>query len=410
MVLTPARLVRLCSCSVLALLSVPAGAQELDRATPLLEAPKEYQARPIQIGPVSAFVGGDVRLEYDSNIYALPSDKIDDMRATLAPRVNLALESDRFELAAEGSAVIRRYFDNKTENSEAGKAELAGVYRFSETDSINAAIEWQRLVEQRGEPESQTDPATSPRRYDRLRGELAYNHIGSRITIGLKGTALRNNALARIDEERDFDQYSGQARIGYRVSGIMSAFGEGFIVVRDFDLPFDTSGIDRDSRTYGARVGLAFEPGGLLSGEAAVGVFRFKPDDPAQDSRTGLSVSAALVYAPTPRLAITLDGFRGDVATVRTGARSRTDTRLRLGVQSEVRHNLRLQGSLLYRRSNFVGTGQHERTLAGIVELEYLLSRHIALALMARIADRSSTRPADEFDRAIFGAEIRFQF
>ncbi|SCW72442.1 hypothetical protein SAMN02927924_02344 [Sphingobium faniae] len=410
MVLTPARLVQLCSCSALAILSFPARAQELDRATPLLEAPREYQAKPIQLGPVSAFIGGDARLEYDSNIYALPADKVDDVRAIISPRVDLKLESDRFQLTAEGRAVIRRYFDNKTENSEAGKAELAGVYRFSETDSINAAIEWQRLVEERGEPESQTDPATSPRRYDQLRGEMGYTHVGSRITLGLKGTALRNNALARMDEERDFDQYSGQARIGYRVSGIMSAFGEGFIVVRNFDLPFDSSGIDRDSKTYGGRVGLSFEPGGLISGEAAVGVFRFKPDDPVLDSRTGLSVSAALVYTPTPRLAITLDGFRGDVATVRAGAQSRTDTRFRLGVQNEIYHNLRIQGSVLYRRSNFVGNSQHERTIAGIVELEYLLNRNIALALSARIADRKSTRPTDDFDRNIFGAEIRFQF
>ena len=410
MVLTAFRLAPLCSTIFVAGLSVPAAAQQLDRATPLIEAPAEYNATPIQLGRLAAYVGADARLEYDSNIYALSSNKIDDERVTVSPWVNLLYKDDRFDLSGQARAVVRRYFSNKTENAEAATTRLDGTYRFSDADSFTANVGWTRLVEQRGEPESLTAPGTPPRRYDQMLGELGFSHQGARIILALKGSAMRNNALAAVDAERDYTQYVGSGRVGYRVSGIVDIFGEVFISARDFRLPVDSSGVDRDSKTYGARGGIAFEPGGLIRGEAAIGVFRFKPDDASQASRTGLSISAGLIYTPTPRLAITLDGFRGDVATVQQGAQSRTDTRFQLGFQNEIYHNLRWQGALIYRRTDFVGSAQHERLIAGQLELEYLFNRHLGVAVTGRLANRASTRPLGDFDRSIVGVELRLQY
>ena len=410
MVLTAFRLAPLCSSILLLGLATPAAAQQLDRATPLIEAPAEYNATPLQLGRVAAYFGGDVRLEYDSNIYALPSNRIDDERVIVSPWVNLQYKDDRFDLSGQARAVVRRYFSNKTENSEAALTRLDGTYRFSDSDSLTASAGWTRLVEQRGEPESLTAPGTPPRRYDQLNGELGFAHEGARIILGLKGSVMRNDALAAIDAERDYTQYAGSGRIGYRVSGIVDAFGEVFFTSRDFRLPVDSSGVDRDSRTYGVRGGIAFEPGGLIRGEAAIGVFRFKPDDPTQKSRTGLSISAGLIYTPTPRLVFTLDGFRGDVATVRQGAQSRTDTRFQLGFQNEIYHNLRWQGAVIYRQTDFVGIQQHERMIAGQLELEYLFNHNMAVAITGRLANRNSTRPLDDFDRSILGVELRLQY
>jgi len=412
MVLISARFVSLFSYGAVATAALisPAAAQELDRATPLLEAPSEYDPVPLQLGRVSAYLGADARLEYDSNIYALPSNEIDDMRFTASPWVNLQMKDDTLDLGLQARAIVRRYFDNETENSESGSVRFNGVFKISASDSISGQAGWLRLVEERGEPEGLTTTNIGPRKYDQLRGELGYTHEGARITIGLKGGVLRNNALRAIDAERDYYQYSGSGRVGYQVSGIVSTFGEVFISARQFRLPVDASGIDRDSKTYGARGGVSFEPGGLISGEAGIGVFRFEPDAATQESRTGLSVSAALTYTPTPRLVITLDGFRGDVATVRSGAQSRTDTRLRLGFQNEIYHNLRWQGAVIYRRSSFIGSAQHERTIAGLLEVEYLMSRNLAFAITGRLANRNSTLAFDDFDRSILGAEIRFQY
>src|SRR3546814_11949641 len=86
-------------------------------------------------------------------------------------------------------------------------------------------------------------------------------------------------------------------------------------------------------------------------------------------------------YAIRPRTAITLDAFRGDVATVRTGALARTDTRIGIGVQQEVRHNLLFNAGLSWRQTESRGTSdQTQRIWGGNVEAEYLLNRHLSIA------------------------------
>src|SRR3546814_2282336 len=88
-------------------------------------------------------------------------------------------------------------------------------------------------------------------------------------------------------------------------------------------------------------------------------------------------------YAIRPRTAITLDAFRGDVATVRTGALARTDTRIGIGVQQEVRHNLLFNAGLSWRQTDYRGTSdQTQRIWGGNVEAEYLLNSHLSIAAM----------------------------
>lgn len=388
----------------------PAAAQDLGRATPLLDVPKEYAATPIHIGPASLTAAMDVRAEYDSNIYALPSNEIDDVRFNFLPRLNLTMDSGTFSLGARAAAQIRRYAEHDTENSESGVVGLEGGWRMSTADTLSFKASAARTVEERGEPESRRNPASPPRKSNFFEGSLGYKHQGPRIGLSLTGTALRNNALSASDEERDYKQYSAVARAGVRASGTVMGFVEGFYTKRDFDLPTDFSGVDRDSHTVGGRAGIAIDPGGMISGEAAVGIFRFNPDDPLLSSRSGLSVTASLVYQPTQRLAFTLDGFRGDVATVRTGAQSRTDTRFRFGVQQEIYHNLHANAAVIYRQTKFVGSGASERTLGATAELEYLMNRHVAIALQGGYGDRNSNDPLDESERANIGVELRLQY
>ena len=147
-----------------------------------------------------------------------------------------------------------------------------------------------------------------------------------------------------------------------------------------------------------------------MRGEAAIGLFRFNPDDSSLESRTGVSGSVSLIYQPRERLAFTLDAFSGDVATVRNGAQARTDSRLRFGIQQEIYHNLRWQAGLTYLRTNYIGNPDSEKSFGGIAEVEYLVSRRVAVALQGRHSTRKSTDPLDEYRRNSIGLELRLQY
>ena len=188
---------------------------------------------------------------------------------------------------------------------------------------------------------------------------------------------------------------------------LLNGFVEGFVTRRDFQPRISEGDVDRDSKTYGARAGVAIDPGGVLKGAAAVGLYRFDPDDKRIDARTGMSAQIGLIFKPLARTAFTLDGFIGNVATYRAGVQSREDRRVTLGMQQELRHNFRWQAGLVYRQSRYFGSGITESTYGAIFEAEYLVNRRLIVAGNLRYADRESTAPLTEFKRLRAGLELR---
>lgn len=388
-----------------------AAAQELERATPVLDLPPgEYPQTPIMLGNAELYAAADVRVEHDDNIYAVPTNTAGDVKVILVPRLNLQLTRDAFQISAHAQAQARRYLKYESENSTGGSVGTVLTWRPTGVDRVTAAVDWARLVEDRGEPEARTTATLGPRLLNMLRGELSYGRQGTRFGFQLRSSATRLEHASELDARRDHDIYTALGRLSYRTGGLSSAFGEVFVNQRDFRISSDLADLDRDATTYGARLGLAIDPGGTLRGDVAVGLYHLRPADDRLDGRTGLSAQAAVIYQPTRRLAFTFDAFNGDVATVRSGAQSRVDTRLRLGVQQEAYHNLRWQAGLVYRRSNFIGSGIRERTIGTVGEVEYLVNRRLAIAAVSRFSGRNSNIPEEEFERFRTGLEVRLQY
>lgn len=408
MVLTRGRSLALLTC-----LAAPcaAQAQQIDTTAPVLDLPQPgMDAQGLPAGPFQLYPSAEVRVGYDSNIYAEPDDPVDDGTVTFTPRLEARLKQDAASLSLTGEASLRRYFNRSSENSNAGYVDLRGSYAPSESDRITSRTGWRRAIEDRGDPEARDTRSTGPRQINILDTELGWNHDGRRTHFSVRGSAARFDYRAPIDSDRDLNNYAVRASFGYDVAANLSAVITGFYTRRDYWRPVDFSGVNRDADTYGARAGVRLADTGLLRGEATVGVFRFSPDDPTLRSRTGVSAEASLTYLPSRRIAFTLDAFNGDVATVRNGAQSRTDTRIRFGIQAEARKDLRFQASAYYRHSDFVGTDISERTIGVTGEAEYRINRYLSLAVTANYADRQSDDPTQPFERTRVGIELRSRF
>src|SRR3546814_4141930 len=91
-----------------------------------------------------------------------------------------------------------------------------------------------------------------------------------------------------------------------------------------------------------------------------------------------------------------------------TGALARTDTRIGIGVQQEVRHNLLFNAGLSWRQTDYRGTSdQTQRIWGGNVEAEYLLNRHLSIAAMGWYKHRNSDAPDEDYERFRAGLELR---
>ncbi|MEM8696121.1 MAG: outer membrane beta-barrel protein [Pseudomonadota bacterium] len=383
--------------------------QAIDETAPVLDQVEDFAPIGVRSGGFILYPSIALGLEYTSNLFAAPAGEVEDVRATIAPGLIAEREGDALRIRGTASAAINRYVDRTSENSVAALLQLDAAYRFSETDRLRYEGHWRRRVEDRGDPEARTLLGLGPRLIDIVSGEFEYERTGTRLGFGLLAGASRFDHRSAIDAERDYDEIRLSGRLSYRLGGRTNIFVRPFYTQRDFRLATDDSGVNRDAITYGARAGVEFDAEGRLRGSLGIGAFRFDPEDGALDERTGLSVQGSLIYQPVERTAFLFDAFRGDVATFRAGVTSRVDTRISFGIQQEVRHNLRFQSSLFYRRTNFIDGGDEE-TVGGLAELEYRLNRAMAVAFTGQYSDRGSSNPDDRFDRFRGGVELRLRY
>ncbi|WP_084465839.1 outer membrane beta-barrel protein [Sphingobium quisquiliarum] len=390
--------------------AVAAHAQDLRSGKTFLDVPEAvFVPTPLRLGSATATIGIDGKLEYDSNIYAQPSGEKDDFKLLVSPYVEVVKPGSRLQLSARAAGSVRRYFKYERENAEAGEVALGAVWTPSAADKLTANASWSHVIEDRGEPEGRTVTSIGPRKLNVLDGDLSYSRQGARLGFMVRGSASRFRYTSDFDEDRDIDNYALLGRVLVRAAPLLNGFVEGFVSKRDYRIT-PPGFPNRDSTTYGGRVGVSIDPGGTVRGEAAVGLYHFNPKDPLIEARTRLSAQASLTYSPQPRTAITLDGFIGNVATYRTGAQSREDMRFRLGVQQEIRHNLRGEAGLVYRRSKFFGAGDVQKIYGVTGDLEYSLNRRVAIGADVRYSKRTSSDPFDEFERVRAGLTLRLHY
>lgn len=399
------------SASAVAFLHVPLAAQSLpDTAPAIPRDDPEYEIDPTRIGPFDVTVGVGANTYYDSNLYARPDNEVDDIVFELSPFATAALDNGKTRLEFGTQSVVRRHLDQTSEDAES--ARFFGDFSWTpeEGETLSLGAQFERAIEDRGDPESRNLLAPGPRELDIWSGEVRYRRDRGKILVDLRGEVADYNALSALDDDRDFAAYAGSATVGVNLGGSIFATVTGFASRREFAIDTTPLGLERDSTTYGGRVGIDISPGGLIDGSLSAGVFRFEPDEPTFDARTGFSLAGNLVYRPQRRTALVLSASNGDVTTFRTGATGRTDFSTRLTWQQEIRHNLFSSLGGGYRRTKYRGTGLEEDTLIGRAEVEYVASRHMSFVAQASYGERGSDIPTDEFERIRAGVGLRLRF
>lgn len=370
----------------------------------------EYEPAPIDIGPVRLSIDGNVRIEYDDNVFALPDNPTSDGIAVASLEAGLQHRAGAFTAKLDASVTARRFFEETSQDSEAMRVRAGLAWEPHQEETFEVSGTLQRAVEDRGDPEARLELDRGPRLIDIASVVAGYHRARGKLLFDLTGEVTELDAVDRLDDDRDFTVYGGTAKLGVRTGGRMYATATAFVSVRDFRLATDFGGINRDATIYGARAGIEFIPGGFFEGSISAGVFRNEPSDPQLTARTGFSLNGLLTYRPTRRMALVLNAFNGDVATFRGGTSGRTDTVLRLVWQHEIRHNLLSSVSAGYRKSDFIESGIEEQTFIASGGLEYLMTRNLSLVGNITYGTRESDLARDEFERLRANIGIRFRF
>ena len=367
----------------------------------------EYSSRSLTAGPVKLIPRMEFNLDFDSNVYANPNDEKSDAIFRFNPQLQASYARQDLQLNTFASVGVTRFASISKENSVTGTVQGNLSWQPQSGTQIRANLGFSRLSEDRGTVESSNSPATSPRITNLLSATLGYHRERGRILFDLSGGAQKFDATSPSDDARDFSAYNIIAKTGIRLAGTMFVTVTGFATYRDFRLPTEGTLSDRDSFTYGARAGFDLTSNAFLQGHLGVGLFRYDARSAIFADHTGLSIDASLTYRPRRRTAIVLDAVRGDVATFRLGATSRTDTQFGLAIQQAARHNLFGSLGISWRETRYQNDTKIFRILSGQGQVEYLFSRHAAAVATVTYTKRNSNDPQGRFERFRVGLAVR---
>lgn len=388
-----------------------AAAQSEAGPTPLKLDREGYEYDGIRAGNTLLNIETDVHIDFDNNIFRTSADEVEDLRIHINPSVTAFQQFGTGSIEVQTHAEVIRHLDTVRENSTTFGSEVNLGLTPAKGQNFNARVAFNRNIERRGDPETTAGPTDRPRRINVIAGELFYRRaIGDFRIEGQLGTE-RVNQLAAEDDERDLQTYRAGITLAYRLDSSLDVFVEGFVNRRDFRLATDFSGVDRDTNTYGAVVGVRREIGDKLTGRFGVGVFRTDPEDPVIPQFTGIRLESQLTWFPRTRTAVTFRAERGDVATVRSGATTRIDTITRLRVDQEIRHNILGHAQVSYTERSFRGESRGVlRNVGGQVGLSYLFDRRMSFYTRAQYANRAADLDIDTFKTFELRVGVRRRF
>ncbi len=365
-----------------------------------------YELGRWKIGNTILYPSLSVFTAYDSNLFSTSSGAQSVARTEIAPRLDAAFDGGQSKFRAQAYANARYNSRYTSEDRAAFGVNASLEQSLDSRDRLDTELRFDRGVQRRADPEVNR-LLLRPALFNSLSASLGFTRKNQRLTISMHGTVQNISYLDPGEAERDLTSYQIPLRVAYAISPRSAVFVEAYVNRRDARLAFDRSGVDRDVTTLGALAGISFDLGERLRGEIGVGGFNASPDGPLP-AFSGIAFNGQLRWSPMTRTAVTLNAFRGDIATVQSGATGRIDTRVNLRVDQEIRHNLLGWLSVGYRGTTYRGNlGRKLDTVIVGGELEYLASRTVSVFANALYEHRSASRPLDRFDQTVVGIGIR---
>ncbi len=387
--------------SLLCLGTTPLHGQAEERDTSIASLARPgYEPRTLTAGGFVLVPSIETDATYNDNIFATPDQRRGDTIFDIQPRLTGELKRSTFDLKTDVHADLIRYVNTPRENVNTFGTKFDATKTMGASQALNAVLTYDRTYERRSDPEADFDRSLPPALINLATGDFSYSYKGGRAGVIARVTVNWLDYLPAADDDRDLMTYRGSVRGLLNITPRVAIYIEPFVNRRDARLRVDRSGIDRDTTTSGGLAGLSFDITDRLQGNIGAGVFHADPDDHRLKGFTGVAASGRVTWHPRVRTAVVVDVFRGDVATIRTGAIGRVDTRAGISIDQEARHNLILHGGFGIDNIHYRGSiDRDQRYVSGTAEARYLMNRYFTVVLNTIYTHRGADQEVDRFHR-----------
>ncbi|MGP0089520.1 MAG: outer membrane beta-barrel protein [Xanthobacteraceae bacterium] len=244
-----------------------------------------------------------------------------------------------------------------------------------------------------------------------------YDHTFNRLDISLKGTvdrttyqeSLLTDGTTFSNSDRNYDQYGAQLRGSYELNPGLKPFAELDVDRREHDLPFDRSGLQRDSDGITPRVGAKLDLAGELRGELSVGYTDRTYKDPSFQDLRGMVVDGSMVWSPTGLTSATLTAQSFANESVLTGVSGVLTQNYAIQVDHAFRRWLIGTAKLGFGTDDYVTSPRLDhRTLASL-GVTYKIDRNMQIKGEVRREWLHSNIAGSDYTANVFLAGIRLQ-
>lgn len=281
---------------------------------------------------------------------------------------------------------------------------------------INSELRLRVATDNPGSPSIQTGLAKYPV-FATTGGTLGVDHDFNRLNVSVSGTidhtsyqwSKLTDGTTNSNNDRDFTQYGGIARVSYDLRPGVKPFVEVEGDTRIHDQTIDRYGYVRDSDGGYIKGGSSFELTRLITGEAAVGWLMRNYRDPRLSQSSGLLTSASLVWTVTP------------LTTAKFIATSSIDESPLPGVSGVVTRDYTWQVEHAFRRwlvatarfgygtSDYRGLGRFDNRYTASADLVYKINRTFAIKGQLRHDWLDSNLPGYNSNATVITLGVRAQ-
>jgi len=261
---------------------------------------------------------------------------------------------------------------------------IDGRLDVSRDTAITAELRLRAATDNPGSPNIQAGLAQYP----------VYTTLGSTIGVDQRFNRLQVSAGAAVDrtsyqqskltdgtmtsnDDRNFNQYGGIARVSYDLSPGVKPFAEVQGDARVHDVRFDRSGYQRDSSGGYAKAGTSFEFTRLLTGELSIGYAARTYVDPRLNRLQGFLTTASLVWSVSP---LTTAKFFSDTQLAETTVAGASGILVRtytLEVDHDFRRWLTGIGKFTFGTLDYQGFGRSDNTYSLEGDVIYKMTRNL---------------------------------
>ena len=364
----------------------------------LAVAEEKAPAQPVASITPELTSGVSVSEIYSDNIYASRTNKISDWFTVINPFANLRLRSDKSEVNVGGNAAIGRYATYHDENYNDYTGYVNGRYNFSPMLSMNGGGGYDHLHEARSS-ESAQPGAVTPTVYNVTRafGAALMKLDQVSVRVGATFDHYDYDNVARVgggtinNDDRDRDMVTAGTRIGYSLNSTDELFGMFTYDSRDYRLPVDDYGYQKDSNGVRVSGGLHHQIGSTLDAEAYVGGIYQRYSDPRFGTVFVPDFGGKVKWTGIPGTTVAAKLERSIQETDVQASSGYTQTIGALDIVHWIRPNLRVDGNASYELNRFNGIQRVDQVQSfGIGIRDYLTPHFYVGADFSRTSRDSS--------------------